>query len=38
MPKGGFEKSSAAHNADRQLHLVRGIDVCGRNDIYRPVA
>jgi len=27
-----------AYNATRQLHLVRGIDVCGMNDIYRPAA
>lgn len=31
-------RQGVAFNADRQLHLVRGIDVCGRNDIYRPVA
>ena len=28
-------QSRTAFNATRQLHLVRGIDVCGRNDIYR---
>jgi len=27
-----------AFNANRQLHLVRGIDVCGLNNIYRPAA
>jgi len=27
-----------AYNATRQLHLVRGIDVCGLNDVYRPAA
>lgn len=27
-----------AFNAMRQLHLVRGIDVCGKNDIWRPAA
>ena len=27
-----------AYNSTRQLHLVRGVDVCGRNDIYRAVA
>ena len=27
-----------AYNPTRQLHLVRGVDVCGRNDIWRPAA
>ena len=27
-----------AFNATRQLHLVRGVDLCGKNDIYRPAA
>lgn len=27
-----------SYNPTRQLHLVRGIDVCGRNDVYRPAA
>ncbi len=27
-----------AYNATRQLHLVRGIDICGMNDVYRPRA
>ena len=27
-----------SYNAKRQLHLARGIDVCGKNDIYRPAA
>ena len=28
-------RQGVAFNADRQLHLIRGVDVCGRNDIYR---
>ena len=28
-------RQGVAFNADRQLHLIRGIDVCGKNDIYR---
>ena len=30
-----LETGFLAKIAERQLHLVRGVDVCGRNDIYR---
>jgi len=30
------ELGGLPQNPFRELHLVRGIDVCGRNDIYRP--
>ena len=32
------EVQGKAYIATRQLHLVRGVDVCGRNDIYRAVS
>ena len=36
LEKAGVQ--GKAYNPTRQLHLVRGVDVCGRNDIWRPVA
>tara|TARA_A100001037_G_scaffold8195_1_gene8051 strand:+ start:118 stop:885 length:768 start_codon:yes stop_codon:yes gene_type:complete len=35
---GGERIQGVAYNPTRQLHLVRGHDVCGKNNIYRPAA